>query len=51
MAGIWDAALALEDEALNEIGYTFKDLNGDDIPELLIGSFNNADDAFVNNEI
>ena len=51
MAGIWDAALALEDEALNEIGYTFKDLNGDDVSELLIGSFNNADDAFVNNEI
>ena len=51
MTGIWDAALALEDEALNEIGYTFKDLNGDDVSELLIGSFNNADDAFVNNEI
>ena len=51
MAGIWDAALALEDEALVEIGYTFKDLNGDDVSELLIGSFNNADDAFVNNEI
>ncbi len=51
MAGIWDAALALEDEALDEIGYTFKDLNGDDVSELLIGSFNNADDAFVNNEI
>ena len=51
MAGIWDAALVLEDEALDEIGYTFKDLNGDDVSELLIGSFNNADDAFVNNEI
>ena len=49
--GIWDAALALEDEALSEIGYIFKDLNGDDVSELLIGSFNNADGAFINNEI
>lgn len=51
MLGVWDAALALGDKALDEIGYTFKDLNGDDVPELLIGAFGKTDDAFTNNEI
>lgn len=51
MLGVWDAALALGDKALDEIGYTFKDLNGDDVSELLIGAFGKTDDAFTNNEI
>ena len=50
MLGVWDATLALGDKALDEIGYTFKDLNGDDVSELLIGAFNKTD-AFCNNEI
>lgn len=49
--GIWEAATALGDEALNEIGYVLKDISGDDVPELLIGAFEKADEAYTNNEI
>jgi len=49
--GIWEAAIVLGDEALNEIGYVLKDITGDNIPELLIGVFEKADDAYTNNEI
>ena len=48
--GVWDAAMALEDTALSEIGYVFKDLNGDGVSELLIGSFH-KEEAYTNNEI
>ena len=49
--GIWEAAKALGDDALDEIGYVLKDISGDDIPELLIGAFEKDDDAYTNNEI
>ena len=43
--GVLEAARALGDAALEEIGYLLYDINGDDIPELLIGCFNKADGA------
>ena len=49
--GIFEAALSLGDESLSKIGYIFKDLNGDDVPELLIGSFETMEYAFTNNDI
>ena len=49
--GIWEAAKALGDEALEKIGYVLKDITGDDVPELLIGVFEKDDDAYTNNEI
>ena len=49
--GIWEAAKALDDEALSKIGYLLKDITGDDVPELLIGSFEKDDTAYTNNEI
>lgn len=49
--GVLEAARALGDAALEEIGYLLYDINGDDIPELLIGCFNKADGAYTNNEI
>lgn len=49
--GIWNAALALGDKALEEIGYVFKDINGDGIYELMIGSFDKMEGAYTNNEI
>ena len=44
--GVFEAARALGDAALEEIGYLLYDINGDDIPELLIGCFNKADGAY-----
>lgn len=38
--GVMETAQYLEDKALEEIGYLYKDINGDDIPELLIGMCN-----------
>ena len=49
--GIWEAAKALDDEALEKIGYVLKDISGDEVPELLIGAFEKDDDAYTNNEI
>ena len=49
--GIWEAAKALGDEALEKIGYVLKDITGDDVPELLIGAFEKDDNAYTNNEI
>lgn len=49
--GIWEAAKALGDDALSEIGYVIKDVSGDGVPELLIGAFEKDDDAYTNNEI
>ena len=49
--GIWEAAKALGDEALEKIGYVLKDISGDEVPELLIGSFEKDDNAYTNNEI
>lgn len=49
--GVREAALALNDTALEKIGYLLCDINGDDIQELLIGCFNKPDGAYTNNEI
>ena len=49
--GIWEAALALESEAISQIEYILKDINSDNIPELLIGVFAKEDYAYTNNEI
>ncbi len=49
--GIWDATIALGKEALEEIGFVFKDVNGDSVYELMIGAFNKPDGAYTNNEI
>ncbi|MBQ1947076.1 MAG: hypothetical protein II359_00490 [Clostridia bacterium] len=48
--GVWDAAMALGDAALSEIGYVFKDLNEDGVSELLIGAFH-KEETYTNNEI
>ncbi|MBE6704435.1 MAG: hypothetical protein E7583_04155 [Ruminococcaceae bacterium] len=49
--GIWDAAIALGDEALGKIAYLFKDINDDSVYELMIGVFDKADGAYTNNEV
>ena len=49
--GIWEAALASENDALSQIGYVLKDINGDNIPELLIGAFNKEEYAYTSNEL
>lgn len=49
--GIWEAVLALESEAISQIEYILKDINSDNIPELLIGVFAKEDYAYTNNEI
>jgi hypothetical protein len=36
---------------MDTIGYVFRDINADTIPELLIGSFDKTDDAYTKNEI
>ena len=49
--GVFEAAQALGDQALDTIGYVFTDLNGDGIDELLVGVFDTMDGAYVNNEL
>ncbi len=49
--GVFEAARALGDGALNTIGYVFTDLNGDGTEELLMGVFDAADGAYVKNEL
>lgn len=49
--GIYEAAMSFGADALNTIGYVFRDLNEDTIPELLIGAFDKSDDAYTKNEI
>ena len=51
LLGVHEAAVALGAEAMDTIGYVFRDLNEDTIPELLIGSFDKPDDAYTKNEI
>ena len=38
--GVMETAQYFEDKALDEIGYLYKDINSDDVPELLIGMRN-----------
>lgn len=49
--GLSEAALMLGTEAVNTIGYVFRDVNGDAIPELLIGTFDKDAEAYTQNEI
>lgn len=49
--GVFEAARALGDGALNTIGYVFTDLNGDGTDELLMGVFDTMDGAYVKNEL
>lgn len=49
--GVFEAAQAIGDEALNTIGYVFTDLNGDGTDELLVGVFDKAEGAHVKNEL
>jgi len=49
--GVWDAAHALGENALDQIGFMFEDVNGDDVSELLIGAFDKNENAYTGNEI
>ena len=51
LLGIYETATALGADAANTIGYVFRDVNGDSIPELLIGTFDKAAEAYTKNEI
>lgn len=51
LLGIYEAAMVLGVKAADTIGYVFRDLNEDAIPELLIGVFDKPDDAYTKNEI
>lgn len=46
--GVIETAHYLGDSALSEIGYLLRDINGDEIPELIIGS---SDDGYTANTI
>lgn len=49
--GIWEMAMGAKEDAVNQIAYTFKDINGDNVKELIIGCFNPNEYAYSNNEI
>ena len=49
--GIFEALLTLGDEGINAIEYVIKDINKDNVPELLIGSFDKHETAYTNNDI
>lgn len=49
--GLFEAVLSLGDDALNQIGYVIEDINKDNVPELLIGSFDKQEEAFTNNDV
>ena len=49
--GIFEALLTLGDEGINAIEYVIKDINKDNVPELLIGSFDKHENAYTNNDI
>ena len=51
LLGIYETAMVLGVKAADTIGYVFRDLNEDTIPELLIGAFDKSDDAYTKNEI
>ena len=51
LLGIYETAMVLGVKAADTIGYVFRDLNEDAIPELLIGAFEKSDDAYTKNEI
>lgn len=36
--GVWEAARDAGDDALNALGYTIKDISGDGVPELMVGT-------------
>ncbi len=49
--GIVEAAQYLGADALNKLGYIIKDVNGDDVSELLIGDVENFDGAYTANNL
>ena len=49
--GIYEAAMVIGAEAADTIGYVFRDINEDSIPELLIGTFDKDSRAYTKNEI
>ncbi len=49
--GVYDAAVALGEEAADSIGYVFHDINKDGKEELLIGCFETPEFAHVKNEL
>lgn len=51
MIGIYEAAMMLGADAVNTVGYVFRDVNADTIPELFIGTFDKSGDAHTKNEI
>ncbi len=51
LVGVWEAALAMEDKAPEQIGYLLKDVNGDGQEELLIGTSQSGETAYTQNEI
>ena len=51
MFGIFEAAMTFGADAANTVGYVFRDVNADTIPELLIGVFDKHSDAHTKNEI
>lgn len=51
LAGVYDAALAFGDEALDKISYTYDDVNGDGKEEVFIGCFEPDGSEGVENEI
>lgn len=49
--GVAEAALGIGGDALSKIGYLLKDINGDKIPELLIGSTEENEWDYTANEL
>ena len=51
MIGIYEAAMMFGSDAIHTIGYVFRDVNEDTIPELFIGVFDKSSGAHTKNEI
>ena len=51
LSAVQQAALEFGDEALDELGYMFQDVNNDGRDELFIGCFDTGDDAPVKNDL
>ncbi len=49
--GIWEVALGAKDDAVNQISYLFKDINGDNVKELIIGCFETNEYSYTKNQI
>lgn len=49
--GLFEAANVLGDEASDTVGYVLKDIDGNGVPELLVGVFEKPDFAYTKNEL